>query len=173
MNCVVKLRFLICLQLETKYFIALSPNSYGRLVYKLHTSKVTKAVSSVTFCLHVFKNSKLSLMLFLKCLVKDFKMRSKKVLNLLVGHFVPPNIGLSFKSLGSEMAISSLLCSLLCILLYIKFSICVFQDGHKSYLYIYSPYIHVMYINASIGIYHICMCLFVCVYVRVCMSLHA
>ena len=155
---------MICLQLETKYFIALSPNSYGILVYKLHTSKVTKAVSSVTFCLHVFKNSKLSLKLFLKCLVKDFKVRSKKVLNLLVGHFVPPNIGLSFKSLGSEMAISSLLCSLLYIFLYIKFSICVFQDGHKSYLYIYSPYINARYRYISYMYVPICVCICACLY---------
>ena len=78
----------------------------------------------MTFRLHVFKNFKLSLMLFLTCLVKDFKISSKKLLNLLVGHFGPPNIGLSFKSLGSEMVISSLFCSLLYILLYVKFSIC-------------------------------------------------
>ena len=52
-------------------------------------------------------------MLLLTCLVKGFKIRSKKFLNLLVGHFGPsPTIALSFKSLDSQMVISSLLCSL-------------------------------------------------------------
>ena len=69
-------------------------------------------MSSVTFRLHVFKNSILSLMLLLTCLVKGFKIRSKKLLNLLVEHFGPPTIGLSFKSLGSEM-ITSLFRSLI------------------------------------------------------------
>ena len=44
-------------------------------------------------------------MLLLTCLVKGFKIRSKKLLSLLVGHFGPPAIGLSFKSLGSKMVI--------------------------------------------------------------------
>ena len=52
-------------------------------------------------------------MLLLTCLVKGFKIRSKKLLNLLVGHFGPLTIGLSFKSLGSKMVISSLFCSLI------------------------------------------------------------
>ena len=52
-------------------------------------------------------------MLFLKCLVKGFKIRSNKLLNLLVGHFGPPTIGPSFKSLVSEMVIRSLYCSLI------------------------------------------------------------
>ena len=71
-------------------------------------------------------------MLLLTRLVKDFKIRSKKLLNFLVGHFGPPTICLSFKSLGSEMVISSLFCSLIA---YIKFLICVFKGGHKSYLF--------------------------------------
>ena len=83
------------------------------LVYKLHTSKVTKTVSSVTFRLHVLKNSLLSLMFLLTCLVKGFKTRSKKLLNLLVGNFGPPTIDLSFNSLGSKMVIISLFCSLI------------------------------------------------------------
>ena len=52
-------------------------------------------------------------MLLLTCLVKGFKIRFKKLLNLLVGHFGPPTIGLIFKSLGSKMVISSLFCSLI------------------------------------------------------------
>ena len=52
-------------------------------------------------------------MLLLTFLVKGFKIRSKKLLNLLVGHFGPPTIGLSFKSLGSKIAISSLFYSLI------------------------------------------------------------
>ena len=52
-------------------------------------------------------------MLLLTCLVKGFKIRSKKIINLLVGHFGPPTIGLSCKSLGSEVIISSLFCSLI------------------------------------------------------------
>ena len=52
-------------------------------------------------------------MLFLKCLVKGFKIRSNKLLNLLVGHFGPRTIGPSFKSLVSEMVIRSLYCSLI------------------------------------------------------------
>ena len=52
-------------------------------------------------------------MLLLTCLVKGFKIRSKKLLNLLVGHFGPPIIGLSYKSLGSKMVISFLFCSLI------------------------------------------------------------
>ena len=52
-------------------------------------------------------------MLLLKCLVKGFKIRSKKLPNLLVGHFGPSTIGHSSKSLGSEMVISSLFCSLI------------------------------------------------------------
>ena len=51
-------------------------------------------------------------MLLLTCLGKGFKIRSKKILNLPVGQFGPPTVGLSFKSLGSEMIISSLFCSL-------------------------------------------------------------
>ena len=112
MNCVVNLGFILCLYVETKYYIALSPNSCGILVYKLHTSKVTKNVSVVTFRLHVFKNSILSVMLLLTCLVKGFKIRSEKLFSFLVGHFGPPTIGLSFKSLGSEMVISSFMNSL-------------------------------------------------------------
>ena len=108
MTCVVNLGYILCLLLETKYSIAFSPNSCGILVYKLHTSKVTKTVSSVTFRLHVFKYSILSLMLLLTCLVKGFKIRSKKLLNFLVGHFGPPTISLSFKSLSSEMIFFSL-----------------------------------------------------------------
>ena len=65
-------------------------NSCEILVYKIQTSKVTKTVSSLTFLVHVFKNSILSLMLFLTCLVKGFKIRPKKSLNLLVGYFGPP-----------------------------------------------------------------------------------
>ena len=79
------------------------------LVYKLRTSKVTKTV----FRLLVFKSSILFLMLLLTCLVKGFKIRSKKLLNLLVGHFGPPTISISFKSFNSEMVISSLFCSLI------------------------------------------------------------
>ena len=60
----------------------------------------------MTFRLHVFKNSILSLKLLLICLVKSFKIRSKKLLNVVVGHFGPPTIGHSFKSLGSEVVIS-------------------------------------------------------------------
>ena len=52
-------------------------------------------------------------MLLLTCLVQDFKIRSKKLLNLLVGHFGTPTIGPSFKSFGSEMVISSLFCYLI------------------------------------------------------------
>ena len=52
-------------------------------------------------------------MLFSTCLVKGFKNRSKKFPNLLVGHFGPPTIGLSFKSLDSEMVISPLFCFLI------------------------------------------------------------
>ena len=52
-------------------------------------------------------------MLLLTCLVEGFKIRSKKLLNLLVGHFGPPTISLSFKSFGSKMVISSLFCSLI------------------------------------------------------------
>ena len=52
-------------------------------------------------------------MLRLACLVKGFNTRSKKLLNLLVGHFGPPTIGLSFKSLVSGMVISSLFCLLI------------------------------------------------------------
>ena len=33
-------------------------------------------------------------MLLSTCLVKGFKIRSKNLLNLLVGHFGPPSIGL-------------------------------------------------------------------------------
>ena len=108
MNCVVNLGFILCLQLQTKYSIALTPNLCGILVYKLHTSRVSKTVPPVTFCLHVFKNSILPLMLLLTCLVKGLKIRSKKLLNLQVGHFGHPNIGLSFKSFGSEIVISFL-----------------------------------------------------------------
>ena len=111
MNCVVNLGFILCLQLQTKYSIALTPNLCGILVYKLHTSRVSKTVPLVTFCLHVFNNSILPLMLLLTCLVKGLKIRSKKLLNLQVGHFGHPNIGLSFKSFGSEIVISFLSCS--------------------------------------------------------------
>ena len=111
MNCVVNLGFILCLQLQTKYSIALTPSLCGILVYKLHTSRVSKTVPPVTFCLHVFKNSILPLMLLLTCLVKGLKIRSKKLLNLQVGHFGHPNIGLSFKSFGSEIVISFLSCS--------------------------------------------------------------
>ena len=52
-------------------------------------------------------------MLLLTCLVQDFEITSKKLLNFLVVHFDPPAIDLSFKSLGSEMVISSLFCSLI------------------------------------------------------------
>ena len=52
-------------------------------------------------------------MLLLTCLIQGFKIRSKKLLNLLVGHFGPSTIGLSFKSLGSKMVIRSLFCSLI------------------------------------------------------------
>ena len=111
MNCVVNLGFILCLQLQTKYSIALTPSLCGILVYKLHTSRVSKTVPPVTFCLHVFNNSILPLMLLLTCLVKGLKIRSKKLLNLQVGHFGHPNIGLSFKSFGSEIVISFLSCS--------------------------------------------------------------
>ena len=111
MNCVVNLGFILCLQLQTKYSIALTPNLCEILVYKLHTSRVSKTVPPVTFCLHVFNNSILPLMLLLTCLVKGLKIRSKKLLNLQVGHFGHPNIGLSFKSFGSEIVISFLSCS--------------------------------------------------------------
>ena len=105
MNCVVNLGFILGnkIHLETKYYIALSPNSCGILVYKLHTSKVTKTTS-----LHVFKNSGLYLMLLLTCLIKGFKIRSEKLFNLLVGHFGPPTIGLSCKCSGSKLVISYL-----------------------------------------------------------------
>ena len=111
MNCVVNLGFILCLQLQTKYSIALTPNLCGILVYKLHTSRVSKTVPPVTFCLHVFNNSILPLMLLLTCLVKGLKIRSKKLLNLQVGYFGHPNIGLSFKSFGSGIVISFLSCS--------------------------------------------------------------
>ena len=111
MNCVVNLGFILCLQLQTTYSIALTPNFCGILVYKLHTSRVSKTVPPVTFCLHVFNNFILPLMLLLTCLVKGLKIRSKKLLNLQVGHFGHPNIGLSFKSFGSEIVISFLSCS--------------------------------------------------------------
>ena len=52
-------------------------------------------------------------MLLLTCLVKGFKIRSKKLLSLLLGYFGPPTIGLSFTSLGSKMVISYLFCSLI------------------------------------------------------------
>ena len=52
-------------------------------------------------------------MLLLTSLVKGFKIRSKKLLNLPVGHFGSSTIGLSFKSFGSKMVISSLFCSLI------------------------------------------------------------
>ena len=114
MNCVVNLGFTLCLQLEIKYSIVLNPNSRGILVYKLYTSKVTKTVSSVTFRLHVFNNSILSSMLLLACLDGGFKIKSKQLLKItLVEHFGTPTIGLSFKSLGSKMVISSLFCSLI------------------------------------------------------------
>ena len=45
-------------------------------------------------------------MLLLTCLVKGFKIRFKKLFNLLAWYFGPPTIGLSFKSLGSEMVAS-------------------------------------------------------------------
>ena len=70
MNCVVNLGFILCLMSETRYSIALSPNSCGILVYKLHTLKVTKTVPSVIFRLHVFKNSILSLMFLRLSLIK-------------------------------------------------------------------------------------------------------
>ena len=50
-------------------------------------------------------------MLLLTYLVKGFKLISKKLLNLLFGHFGPPTIWSKF--LGSEMAISSLFYSLI------------------------------------------------------------
>ena len=78
-------------------------------MYKLHTLKVTKTVSSVTFHLHVFKKFILSLML----LLTNFKIRSKKLFNVLLGNFGPPTVGLSFKYLNSEMVISSLFSSLI------------------------------------------------------------
>ena len=135
MNCVVNLGFILCLQLQTKYSIALTPNLCGILVYKLHTSRVSKTVPPVTFCLHVFNNSMLPLMLLLTCLVKGLKIRSKKLLNLQVGHFGHPNIGLSFKSFGSEIVISFLF---VLRLLYVKFQIYVFLGSHKSYLFQYN-----------------------------------
>ena len=52
-------------------------------------------------------------MLLLMCLVKGFKIRSKKLLNYPIWHSDPPSIGLSFKSLDSEMVISYLFCSLI------------------------------------------------------------
>ena len=55
---------------ETRYSIALSPNSCGILVYKLHTLKVTKTVPCVIFRLHVFKNSILSLIFLRLSLIK-------------------------------------------------------------------------------------------------------
>ena len=70
-------------------------------------------------------------MLLLTCLVKGFKIRSKKLLNLLVRHFGPPTIGLSFKSLGSEMVISSLFCSLIALR---KISNLCILGQPKSYL---------------------------------------
>ena len=82
-------------------------------MYNLHTQKVTKTVSSVTFRLHIFKNSVLSFLLLLRCSAKGFKIRSKRLINLLLGHFGRPTIGLSFKSLISEMVISSLFCSMI------------------------------------------------------------
>ena len=124
MNCVVNLGFILCLQLQTKYSIALTPNLCGILVYKLHTSRVSKTVPPVTFCLHVFNNSILPLMLLLTCLVKGLKIRSKKLLNLQVGYFGHPNIGLSFKSFGSGIVISFLSCS--SIALCKIFDLCIF-----------------------------------------------
>ena len=52
-------------------------------------------------------------MLLLTCLVKGFKIRFKKLFNLLMGHFGPPTVGLSFKSLSYKMVISSLFRSLI------------------------------------------------------------
>ena len=70
MNCVVNLGFILSLMSETRYSIALSPNSCGILAYKLHTLKVTKTVPSVIFRLHVFKNSILSLIFLRLSLIK-------------------------------------------------------------------------------------------------------
>ena len=109
-NCVLNFGFILCLYLETKYCIAVSSNSYGILVYKLHISKVIKSVTSVTFRLYIF----LRILYYLLCrfdvLVKRFRIRSKKLLNILEGHFDPPTTGFSFESLSSEMVISSLFC---------------------------------------------------------------
>ena len=125
MNCVVNLEVILYLYLETKFSFAVSPNSFGILVYKLRTSKLIKTVSSVTFRLHIFKKSVLSLMLLSTWLVKGLK----KLLILLVWHFGPPSIGVSFKSLGSEMVISSLFCSL--IALYKNFQFLCFKTVIK------------------------------------------
>ena len=57
-------------------------------------------MSSVTFGLHAVKNSILSLMLLLMRLVKCFKIRSKKFLNPLAGHFGPNTDCLRFKVFG-------------------------------------------------------------------------
>ena len=70
MNFVVNLGFILSLMSETRYSIALSPNSCGILVYKLHTLKVTKTVPCVIFRLHVFKNSILSLIFLRLSLIK-------------------------------------------------------------------------------------------------------
>ena len=43
-------------------------------------------------------------MLLLTCLVEGYKIRPKKLLNLLLWHFGPPTIHLSFKTLGSEIS---------------------------------------------------------------------
>ena len=52
-------------------------------------------------------------MLLLMCLHNCFKIRSKKLLSLMVRYFDCPIIGLSLRSLGFEMVISSLFCSLI------------------------------------------------------------
>ena len=46
-------------------------------------------------------------------LLTNFKIRSKKLFNVLLGNFGPPTVGLSFKYLNSEMVISSLFSSLI------------------------------------------------------------
>ena len=75
-------------------------------------------------------------MLLLKCLVKDFKMISKKLTNLLVGHFGPPTIIFSFTSSGSEMVVRSLFC---CLIAFSKiFDLCdIFLRILYSYLFIF------------------------------------
>ena len=79
-------------------------------------------------------------MLLLTYLVKGFNIRFKKLLNLLVGHFGPPTIGLTFKSFSSEMVISSLFCYL--IALYKISDLCILGRSSPEWLYLHTSMYH-------------------------------